>query len=64
MKAGYKVFDYGYNNAVFIIVGNYSGSQNLVANFGYISEESFKKDINEFDIGFWRIKRKETIKAK
>ena len=58
MEAGYEVINCDYDNAVFIIVGNYSGSQNLVANYGYTDEERFKKDVNEFDIGFWRIKRK------
>ena len=62
MKAGYTVVNYGYHRAIFITVGNYPGSQNLIANYGYGSEERFKREINTFDIGFWRIKRKETIK--
>ena len=64
MRAGYTVVNYGYDIAIFIVVGNYPGHQNLIANYGYGSEERFKIDINTFDIGFWRIKRKETIKAK
>ena len=62
MKAGYKIEQSIVKYPKFIIVSNYKGGQNLVAHYGYEDKKSYMQDKDENDIGFWRIKWKETIK--
>ena len=64
MKAGYTVDNHIGVKPNFIIVANYSSSLNLLSNYGFSSKNETLTQKDENDIGFWRIKRKEIIKAK
>ena len=61
MRAGYKVENKFEKGAAFIIVSNLH-YQNEVINYGCVNIKELKFLKDESDIGFWRIKRKETIK--
>jgi len=63
MRAGYKVLDRFEKECEFILVANLH-NLNEVVNYGCedLKELNYHKD--DYDIGFWRIKRKETIKTK
>lgn len=62
MKEGYIIRHLVLENANFITVANYFGSQNLVATYSFSTKKEMKMQKDQNDIGFWRIKRKETIK--
>jgi len=57
MRAGYFVVNLIAKKDKIIVVANLHDA-NIVQNFGEKSEELAKKQKYEWDIGFWRIKRK------
>ena len=63
MKAGYKIVNSIEKSDNFILVSTY-GSINEVVNLGFITEKMIHRLKSSSTPGFWRIKRKETIKAK
>jgi len=61
MRAGFTVVNFDTEGARFILLHNIE-SLNEVINVGYFRKETILKLKNQTVIGFWRIKRKETIK--
>jgi len=57
MRAGYFVVNLIAKKDKIVVVANLHDA-NIVQNFGEKSEEIAKKQKYEWDIGFWRIKRK------
>ncbi len=63
MRTGYKIENVIAKGDNFILVSNFA-SINEVVNLGFSAEETVRKLKSSSFLGFWRIKRKETIKAK
>ena len=63
MRAGYKIENNIAKGDNFILVSNYA-SINAVVNLGFTAEKTVPKLKSSLSLGFWRINRKETIKAK
>ena len=61
MRAGYKIENDIAKSHNFILVSNYA-SINEVVNLGYKAEKTAHNLKSSSTLGFWRIKRKETIK--
>lgn len=63
MRTGYKIENVIAKRDNFILVSNFA-SINEVVNIGYKAEKTVHSLKSSSSLGFWRIKRKETIKAK
>ena len=61
MRAGYRVDNLICDWHKVVVVSNLPLA-NMVFNFSAENEKGAKEQKDEHDIGFWRIKRKETIK--
>lgn len=57
MRAGYKVVNRIKSTGKVVVVANLPLS-NVAQNFSEESEKKAKEQKDEYDIGFWRIKRK------